>query len=68
VCYSARSLFGIVHLLAGLEIGKHGSLIAVDGDPLRSIAVLQDKGKIRLVLKDGVVFKEGAGEGPQPPA
>lgn len=51
-----------------LEVGKRGDLIAVEGDPLSDIAVLQDKDKIRLVLKDGVTVKGGAGGGPQPPA
>ena len=45
-------------LIGTLEVGKRGDLIAVAGDPLSDIAVLQDKDKIRLVLKDGSVAKE----------
>ena len=45
-------------LVGTLEVGKRGDLIAVEGDPLSDIAVLQDKDKIRLVLKDGSVAKE----------
>lgn len=41
-----------------LEVGKRGDLIAVAGDPLSDIAVLQDRDKIRLVLKDGNVAKD----------
>jgi imidazolonepropionase-like amidohydrolase len=41
-----------------LEVGKRADLIAVEGDPLSDIAVLQEKDKIRLVLKDGSVAKE----------
>jgi imidazolonepropionase-like amidohydrolase len=46
------------HLVGTLEQGKRGDLIAVNGDPLTDIAILQDKDNIRLVLKDGNVAKD----------
>ncbi len=41
--------------LGTLEPGKLADLIVVDGDPLRDIAVLQDKARIALVMKDGEI-------------
>jgi imidazolonepropionase-like amidohydrolase len=35
--------------------GKLADIIVVDGDPLRDIKVLQDKDKIKLVIKEGKV-------------
>ena len=40
-----------------LEAGKRADLIAVSGDPLADIAVLQDRAGIRLVMKDGTVHR-----------
>lgn len=45
-------------LVGTLEAGKRADLIAVDGDPLRDIAVLQDADRIRYVMKDGAVAKK----------
>ncbi len=38
-----------------LEDGKLADLLVVDGDPLADIAVLQDKKRLKLIMKDGVV-------------
>jgi imidazolonepropionase-like amidohydrolase len=38
-----------------LEKGKWADLIVVDGDPTADVKLLQDKAKIRLVMKAGVV-------------
>ena len=38
-----------------IEKGKRADLIAVDGDPLRDISVMQD---VRFVMKQGVVYKD----------
>jgi imidazolonepropionase-like amidohydrolase len=38
-----------------LEKGKIADLLVVDGDPLRDIRVLQDHGRIKVVMKDGRV-------------
>ena len=38
-----------------LEKGKWADLIVVDGDPTSEVKLLQNKAKIRLVMKAGVV-------------
>jgi imidazolonepropionase-like amidohydrolase len=42
-------------LTGTVERGKWADIILVDGDPLRDIKVLQDKSKITLVMKGGVI-------------
>jgi imidazolonepropionase-like amidohydrolase len=44
-----------------IEPGVRADLIAVDGDPLRDIEILEEAGRIRLVMKDGMVFKDHLG-------
>lgn len=44
--------------LGTLEKGKLADLIAVDGDPLKNISVLQQKKNIRLVMKEGSVYAD----------
>jgi len=39
-----------------LEAGKWADLVAVDGNPLEDITVLQKQDRIRLVLKGGKIF------------
>ncbi len=39
-----------------IEAGKLADIMAVDGDPLADIRVLQDRGRIRLVMKEGRVY------------
>jgi imidazolonepropionase-like amidohydrolase len=39
-----------------LEPGKFADIIAVKGDPLRDIRILQEKEKIMIVMKEGKVF------------
>ena len=46
----------------GAELGRPragwlADLIAVDGDPLDDIAVLQDRERIDLVVKDGQIYR-----------
>jgi len=38
-----------------IEKGKHADILVVDGDPLKDIKVLQNREKIRMVMKDGKV-------------
>jgi len=38
------------------ETGKFADLVVVDGDPLADITVLQDKERVRLVMKEGQVY------------
>jgi len=41
--------------LGTLESDKKADIILVDGDPLKDIKILQDVGRIKMVLKDGEV-------------
>lgn len=54
---TAAACARIDQLTGTLEPGKRADLIAVRGDPLADIAVLQDKERIPLVMKDGAAFK-----------
>ena len=47
----------IAHLTGTLEVGKRADVLGVDGDPLGDIAVLQNKARLALIVKDGQVFK-----------
>ncbi len=38
-----------------LEEGKRADILVVDGDPLTDIAVLQDKKRLKVIMKDGVI-------------
>jgi imidazolonepropionase-like amidohydrolase len=40
-----------------LEPGKRADLLAVDGDPLADVAILQNRDKLSLIMKDGTAFK-----------
>jgi len=39
-----------------VELGKLADLLVVDGDPLEDIAILQNRSKLALVMKDGAVM------------
>jgi imidazolonepropionase-like amidohydrolase len=52
----AAGCLGLDHSIGTIETGKSADLIVVDGDPLADISVLQDKKRIRLVMKDGQVY------------
>jgi imidazolonepropionase-like amidohydrolase len=45
------------HLTGTLEPGKRADLLALDGDPLTDIRVLQDQTKLLLIMRDGRTFK-----------
>ena len=40
-----------------LREGMLADLLVVDGDPLADIGILQDAGRLRLIMKDGVIYK-----------
>lgn len=46
--------------LGKVQPGYLADLLLVDGDPLADITVLQDKGKLHAIMKDGKFHKETA--------
>jgi imidazolonepropionase-like amidohydrolase len=47
-------LLGIENKLGSIEIGKTADIIAVKGDPIKDISVLQN---ISFVMKNGIIYK-----------
>ncbi len=41
-----------------LREGMLADLLAVDGDPLQDVTMLQDRSRLRLIMKDGEVIKD----------
>ena len=54
----AAACCGLGSDLGTLEAGKLADIIVVDGNPLRDITVLQDRDRIRLVMKEGQVYRD----------
>jgi imidazolonepropionase-like amidohydrolase len=52
---TSAALLGKQDHLGTIERGKLADIIVVDGDPLRAIEILQDKSRITLVMKEGVI-------------
>ena len=52
------AMMGRAHELGQLRPGWLADVIVVDGDPLTDIAVLQDRERIDLVMKDGVIVRD----------
>ncbi len=46
---------GMQHEIGTLEEGKYADLLVVDGDPLADIQVLQDKARLKVIMKGGQV-------------
>ena len=52
----AAECCGLEKEVGTVQVGKVADLIVVDGDPLKDITVLQDKTRIKLVMKEGKVY------------
>jgi imidazolonepropionase-like amidohydrolase len=50
----AADLLGVMDRLGSVEKGKLADIVAVEGDP---IADIQAMGKVKFIMKDGVVYK-----------
>ena len=53
---TASELLGMQDQIGSIEVGKMADIVAVPGDPLKDITVLQ---KVNFVMKGGVVYKGG---------
>ena len=51
----AADLLGESENLGSIEKGKYADIIAVIGDPLIDIEILQD---VSFVMKDGIIYKK----------
>jgi imidazolonepropionase-like amidohydrolase len=54
---NAADLLGHSDVLGSIKPGKFADVIAVSGDPLQNISVLEN---VQFVMKDGVVYKSSA--------
>jgi imidazolonepropionase-like amidohydrolase len=45
------------HLVGTIAPGLRADIIAIDGDPLSDITILQDHARLRLILQDGHAYK-----------
>jgi len=52
---TAAKLLKIDDLLGSIEVGKLADLVAVDGDPLKNISLMEN---VSFIMKDGVVVKQ----------
>ncbi len=52
----AAECIGLEKEIGTVEKGKQADLLAVAGDPLKSVSVLRDKDAIKLVMKGGVAY------------
>ena len=53
---NAALTLGMADEIGTIEEGKCADILVVDGDPLADIAVLQDRSRLEVVMKDGVVI------------
>ncbi|MFI5151008.1 MAG: amidohydrolase family protein [Bacteroidia bacterium] len=51
---NAADLLGITPVAGSVTVGKYADIIAVDGDPLKDITLLE---KVQFVMKEGQVYK-----------
>lgn len=51
-------IMGMGDELGQVREGFLADLLLVDGDPLKDVAILQDKNKLTMIMKDGVMYKD----------
>jgi len=52
---SAADLLGLSNELGSIKPGKYADVIAVSGDPLENVSLLEN---VQFVMKDGRVYKQ----------
>jgi len=57
---NAALTLGMEDEIGTLEEGKLADILVVNGDPLADIAVLQDRSRLEVVMKDGAVIDTDA--------
>jgi imidazolonepropionase-like amidohydrolase len=55
-------IMGMGDELGQVREGYLADLLIVDGDPLKDVAILQDKDNFLMIMKDGVIFKDPAND------
>ena len=58
----AAECLGLEKEIGTVQRGKVSDLVVVDGDPMQDITILQDKSRIKLVMKEGEVYANGLAE------
>ena len=53
---NAANAIGVGKQLGTLEKGKLADVLVVDGNPLENIKVLQDREKMQMVMKEGIIY------------
>lgn len=61
---NGAKLLGWDHEIGSLATGKLADIVAVPGDPTKDITAME---RVSFVMKNGVVYKEGAGKSPIQP-
>lgn len=54
--HAAQDLLGHSQESGSIKVGKYADLIAVSGDPLKDISLLE---RVEFVMKEGKVYKSG---------
>ncbi len=57
--FNAADLLGVSDILGIIEKGKLADIVAVNGDPVKDITVME---KVTFVMKDGVIYKNNLKE------
>lgn len=55
---TAAELFNMSEEIGRVKVGLRADLLAVEGNPLDDLGLLQDPAKLRLILKDGDIYKD----------
>jgi len=51
-------LFRMSHKIGSVEPNKLADLIVLEGDPLRNLRALQNQDNLKVIMKDGRVYKQ----------